>query len=141
MPAGYSGTPLVTKLGIKPRHVVAILGAPDGFVALLEGLPQGVTLRTSLRGTAPLDLVIAVATRMSDLQKRVAAARTRITPAGAIWCTWPKKASGVPTDITEDLIRPLAFENRLVDNKVCAIDATWSGLRLVIRLADRPPGA
>lgn len=141
MPAGYSGTPLTRRLGLKPGGHAAVLAAPDGFEALLGDLPEGVALRRHLRATRPFDLVIVFSTRLADLHKQVGTARARIAPAGAIWCCWPKRASGVATDITEDLIRTLAFEHRLVDNKVCAIDDTWSGLRLLIRLKDRPPSA
>lgn len=137
MPAGYSGTPLVKKLGIKPGSVVALVDAPEGFEALLVGLPMDVVFRHGLRGTGAIGVVVAFATRLRDLERHVAAARGRIAQDGAIWCAWPKRASGVGTDITEDLIRPIAFARQLVDNKVCAIDQTWSGLRLVIRVEHR----
>lgn len=137
MSAGYSGTPLVKKLGIKPGSVVALVDGPEGFEALLVGLPADAVVRRGLRGTKPVGVVVAFATRLHDLERHVAAARERIAQDGAIWCAWPKRASGVETDITEDLIRPIAFKHKLVDNKVCVIDEVWSGLRLVIRVKDR----
>jgi hypothetical protein len=129
--AGYSGTPLPQKLGIKEGHQVAVLGAPDGLV--LGALPTGVTLARSLAGKAPLDVVIAFVTRRADLVARIAACRPRMQPNAGLWIAWPKKASGVASEITEDTVRELALPTGLVDNKVCAIDAVWSGLRLVIR--------
>ncbi|MEZ6233745.1 MAG: hypothetical protein R3B68_06110 [Phycisphaerales bacterium] len=136
-PAGYSGTPLPKKLGIQPGHTLVILDAPDDFDALLIPLPDDVTIRRDLRAKSPIDVAIAFATTSDRMAARVGTLRTRIASNGAIWCAWPKRASGVPTDITEDVVRQIAFEHALVDNKVCAIDATWSGLRLVIRLKDR----
>lgn len=134
--AGYSGTPLPRKLGIKEGSVLALLGAPDGFAALLAPLPPGVTVRTSTRGTA--DVLVLFATSEADLRRRFPAAQRALDPSGGLWVAWPKRASGVPTDLTENVVRDLALAAGLVDNKVCAIDGTWSGLRLVVRLADRP---
>lgn len=136
-PAGYSGTPLVRKLGIGPGHRVAAVDAPPGFAALLPGLPEGVTLQAGLRGKAPLDVAVVFVTRRAALERRLAEVRRRMTAAGGIWIAWPKKASGVATDVTEDVVRAVALPTGLVDNKVCAIDATWSGLRLVLRRALR----
>ena len=140
--AGYSGTPLPRKLGINPGHRVLALGAPDGFVGETLGqLPDGVKVGRSARGTA--DVIVSFHERRADLAKRMPRLRALMEPAAGLWIAWPKRASGVATDLTEDVVRDLALENRLVDNKVCAIDDTWSGLRLVIRLADRalPSGA
>ena len=135
--AGYSGTPLPRKLGIKPGHRVLALGAPDGFVSgTLGELPDGVHVRSRASGKA--DVIVAFHDRRAELARRMPRLRELMEPAAGLWIAWPKRASGVPTDLTEDVVRELALENRLVDNKVCAIDATWSGLRLVIRLADRP---
>jgi hypothetical protein len=135
--AGYSGTPLPRKLGIKPGHRVLALGAPDGFVEdTLGELPDGVQVRGRASGKA--DVIVSFHERRAELAKRMPRLRELMEPAAGLWIAWPKRASGVPTDLTEDVVRELALENRLVDNKVCAIDATWSGLRLVIRLADRP---
>ena len=136
--AGYSGTPLPRKLGIKPGHRVLALGAPDGFAdGTLGELPDGVALRTTARGTA--DVIVSFHDRYADLARRMPRLRELMEPAAGLWIAWPKRTSGVDTDLTEDLVRELALANRLVDNKVCAIDETWSGLRLVIRLRDRPP--
>jgi hypothetical protein len=131
--AGYSGTPLPRKLGIKPGHRVLLLGAPDAFE--LGELPDGVTVVRSARGTA--DVIVAFHDRRAALARRMPALRALMEPAAGLWIAWPKRASGVDTDLTEDTVRELALENRLVDNKVCAIDETWSGLRLVVRIADR----
>ena len=134
--AGYSGTPLPKKLGIKPGHRVLALGAPDGFAdGTLGELPDGVSLRTTARGTA--DVIVSFHDRRAELARRMPRLRELMEPAAGLWIAWPKRASGVDTDLTEDLVRELALANRLVDNKVCAIDETWSGLRLVIRLRDR----
>lgn len=133
--SGYSGTPLAKKLGIKDRHRVALIGAPPGFEKTLAPLPPDVQLLTSARGGS--DIVILFTDERADLLKRFPAAMAAIPADGAIWVAWPKKTSGVETDLTEDRIREIALDAGLVDNKVCAIDATWSGLRLVVRLADR----
>ena len=133
---GYSGTPLPRKLGIKPGHHVLALGAPEGFVdGTLGELPDGVALRTTARGTA--DVIVSFHDRRAELARRMPRLRELMEPAAGLWIAWPKRSSGVDTDLTEDLVRELALANRLVDNKVCAIDETWSGLRLVIRLRDR----
>jgi hypothetical protein len=132
---GYSGTPLPRKLGIKPGDRVLVLGAPEGFETTLGELPAGVAVRRSARGRA--DVIVSFHDRRAGLARRMPRLRELMEPAAGLWIAWPKRASGVPTDLTEDLVRELALENRLVDNKVCAIDGTWSGLRLVIRLADR----
>jgi hypothetical protein len=135
-PAGYSGTPLVRKLGIKPGARLALISAPDGFDGTLGELPVGVAVRRAARG--PLDVIVAFFIDRSRLERRLTALRTALEPAGGLWIAWPKRASGVATDLTEDVVRELGLAAGLVDNKVCAIDALWSGLRLVYRLADRP---
>ena len=129
--AGYSGTPLVKKLGIKDDHVVGLLGAPAGFVDLLVDLPPTVELRSRAAGT--LDVVVSFHTRRRDLERRLPAILKAMRIDGGWWVVWPKRASGVPTDITEDTVREIALPLGLVDNKVCAIDETWSGLRVVWR--------
>ena len=137
MAAGYSGTPLPRKLGIKPGHRVLLLGAPDGFESgTLGELPDGVRVIRRAAGTA--DVIVAFLTRRAPLQRRLPALRGLMEPAAGLWIAWPKRSSGVATDLTEDVVRGLALANTLVDNKVCAIDETWSALRLVIRLRDRP---
>jgi len=135
--AGYSGTPLPKKLGVKPGHRVALLGAPPGFEAVLGALPDGVAVQAGLAGKGPLDVIVAFFTRRSELARGLASMRRRMAPDAGLWVAWPKKASGVATDMTEDAVREVALPTGLVDNKVCAIDEIWSGLRLVIRLEHR----
>jgi hypothetical protein len=133
--AGYSGTPLPRKLGIKDGSRVAVVGAPDGFEATLGELPDGATVKTTARGK--VDVVVCFLTARSALERRFDALKRAVYPDGGLWIAWPKRASGVPTDLTEDVVREVALDRGLVDNKVCAIDETWSGLRLVHRVADR----
>jgi hypothetical protein len=133
--AGYSGTPLPTKLGIKEGHVVAFPGAPPEFPAALGPLPDRVAVKRTARG--PLDVIVLFVRRQSELRRRVNALARAIHPAGGLWIAWPKRASGVRTDMTEDVVREVALPLGLVDNKVCAIDQTWSGLRLVWRRENR----
>ena len=134
--AAYSGTPLAKKLGIKEGHRLAFPGAPPDFEPLLGELPDGATVKS--RTTGPLDVIVFFTGSRAELARRLPALRRAMDPAAGLWIAWPKRASGVETDMTEDVARDLGYENRLVDNKVCAIDETWSGLRLVIRLEDRP---
>jgi hypothetical protein len=134
--AGYSGTPLAKKLGIKEGHRVAFAAAPDEFAALLGELPEGVTVKS--RASGPLDVIVFFTRSRAELERRLPALRRAMDPAAGLWIAWPKRSSGVDTDMTEDVARALGLANRLVDNKVCAIDEVWSGLRLVIRLKDRP---
>jgi hypothetical protein len=129
--AGYSGTPLPRKLGIKDDHRVAAIDAPPGFEALVDGEP----LATQLRGQ--FDVIVFFTTERAKLEKRLDALRRAMKPATGLWIAWPKKTSKVPTDMTEDVVREVALPTGLVDNKVCAIDETWSGLRLVIRVEHR----
>jgi hypothetical protein len=131
--AGYSGTPLPRKLGIKPGHRVMVLSAPDGFEA--AALPEDVTVVRSARGKA--DVIVSFHTERAELAKRMPKLRAAMEPNAGLWIAWPKRTSKVPTDLTEDVVRDLALENVLVDNKVAALDEKWSGLRLVIRLRDR----
>jgi hypothetical protein len=135
-PAGYSGTPLVRKLGIGPDARVALVGAPDGFESTLAPLPDGVIVRRRARG--PQDVIVCFAPSRSALLRALPRLRAAMAPACGLWIAWPKRASGVPTDLSEDVVREEGIAAGLVDNKVCAIDAVWSGLRLVIRLRDRP---
>ena len=142
-PAGYSGTPLPKKLGVKPGARVGLAGAPDGFGALLEPLPDGARIETSapaagaagavLPGTGPFDVIVFFTVEQAELAGLLSELRARMAPAAGLWIAWPKRASRVPTDMTEDVIREIALPAGLVDNKVCAIDEVWSGLRLVIR--------
>ncbi len=128
-PAGYSGTPLPQKLGIKPGCIVLLVGAPGGFEPLLGKLPDGSVLRR--RATAP-HLTLWFVSSRAVLQRQVRA-RAADVGEGSIWICWPKKASGVKTDVTEALVREAGLAHGLVDYKVCAIDATWSGLKFARR--------
>ncbi|CAN5593044.1 DUF3052 family protein [soil metagenome] len=132
---GYSGTPLPRKLGIKEGHMVALRSAPHGFDATLGELPDGVSIRHRVQGRN--DVIVAFFDRASELHHRFDGLTAALDPDGGLWIAWPKKASGVPTDVTDSVVRDLALERGLVDNKVCAIDETWSGLRLVYRVTDR----
>ena len=134
--AGYSGTPLPTKLGIKPGARLALLNAPDDFDRTLGELPDDVSIRTRTRG--PLDVVLHFTDSERELRRRFDTLARTLDPAGGLWIAWPKQASGVPTDLTEGVVREIGLASGLVDNKVCAIDDTWSGLRFVIRLENRP---
>lgn len=131
MMAGYGGTPLAKKLGIKSGMRVWLRNAPNDFEGLLERLPHDVSL--SRRKRVDVDLVMCFETSARKLETDVGLARTVIPPHGVIWMAWPKKASKVQTDITEDRLRDMFLPTGLVDVKVCAIDETWSGLRFVIR--------
>jgi hypothetical protein len=134
--AGYSGTPLAKKLGIKPGHVVVVTGcAPASFEGSLE-LPEGARLFRQLR-PAPVDVTIYFVHRVAELERRWTDLHERMHPAGGLWVAWPKKASRKPTDLTEDMVRRIGLASGHVDNKVCAIDDVWSGLRLVVRVENR----
>jgi hypothetical protein len=128
--AGYSGTPLPKKLGFKPGTTAVFLDAPDQLQALLGEL-DGVTVKRALRAHA--DMVLCFVTQRRDLERRAAKLREAVAPDGMVWVCWPKRASKVPTDMTEDVVREVLLPTGLVDNKVAAIDATWSGLKLVVR--------
>jgi hypothetical protein len=114
----------------------ALLNAPEEFDAVLGELPEGVTVQNDMRGNARLDVVLFFVDSRNELAKRFPTVAGRLTPAGGLWISWPKRASGVTTDLTEDLVRA-SLEAGLVDNKVCAVDETWSSLRFVVRLKDR----
>jgi len=129
--AGYSGTPLPQKLGIKEGYKVAVIGGPRQLD--LGVLPTGAVLHRKLAGKELLDVLVVFVTKRAELVTQIAACRPRMQQAAGLWIAWPKRASGVATDVTEDTVREVALPTGLVDNKVCAIDDTWSGLRLVIR--------
>jgi hypothetical protein len=131
--AGYSGTPLSTKLGIHEGATVALVDVPPG---VLTSLPAGVTVKRQARGHA--DVVVAFFTAHRILARRVQSLGAMIFPDGGLWIAWPKKTSGVPTDVSDEVIREVVLPLGLVDNKVCAIDDTWSGLRVVWRRELRP---
>ena len=127
--AGYSGTPLPQKLGIKDGARVRLLGAPGDLAGALGVSPRP-------RGEA--DVIVLFARTAKDVERLCPRARKSLSMSGGLWVAWPKKASGVATDLSEDAVRRYGLAQGLVDNKVCAIDDTWSGLRFVVRLADRP---
>lgn len=133
--AGYSQTALPTKLGIRAGARVALVGAPAGFSKELGSLPDDVVLRTEARGTN--DVLVFFATRRSELERRFRKLAARIDPAGGLWVAWPKRTSGVATDLSGNTVREIGLAAGLVDNKVCAVDDTWSGLRFVYRVSDR----
>lgn len=131
MSAGYSGTPLERKLGIKPESRVLLLNPPAGFAL------EGVDVIRRAQGLA--DVILSFHTERIELERRMPGLRDHMRQNARLWIAWPKRASKKPTDLTEDVVRELAIANRLVDNKVAAIDAIWSGLQLVIRVKDRLP--
>ncbi len=124
--AGYSGTPLLKKLGIKDGDRVLVKNAPDAMPEELAAVPV-------VRAAKDLDVALLFATSMKQFNAGFAALSTAVKPDGMIWAAWPKKASGIETDLTENLIRDIALKTPFVDVKVCAIDETWSGLKLVVR--------
>jgi hypothetical protein len=133
--AGYSGTPLPQKLGIKPQSRIAVVAAPRGYRATLGKLPAGVRVLSAARG--PLPLIHFFTTSRRTLEAKFAGLVRALARDGALWVSWPKKSAGVATDVTEDVVRAVALAGGLVDVKVCAVDETWSGLKLVRRLKDR----
>jgi hypothetical protein len=135
VPAGYSGTPLAKKLGIKAGDTVALVGAPNNFEAELEGLPDDVDLRRRAGGKP--EVVILFTTKASDLAKRFPTLAKSVWPNGSLWIAWPKKASGMATDLDENRLRDIGLPHGLVDNKVCAVNDVWSGLRFVWRKENR----
>jgi hypothetical protein len=137
--AGYSGTPLARKLGIRPGARLFLQAAPANYGELIAPAPEGV--RTVRRIDAHTDMVHVFAMRRAELGKALHGARRAMRADAVIWISWPKKASRVPTDITEDVIRELALPLGLVDIKVCAVDETWSGLKLMLRRSERPAAA
>ena len=136
--AGYSGRPLVRKLGIKSGFTIAVVDAPDGYWKLLGPLPEGVAVRSIEDADVEFDFIHVFAEDRATLASRLKGLRRRIVPAGMLWLSWPKKASGVATDLDGNGVREIGLAAGLVDTKVCAVDETWSGLKFVIRLKDRP---
>jgi len=131
-PAGYSGTPLPRKLGIKPGHAVAVLDGPAGFADRLAAA-SGADVARGLPAAGPLDVIVTFVRWREEFEAHLPGLRERMAPACGLWIAWPKRAARVPTDMTEHVVREVALPTGLVDNKVCAIDEVWSGLRLVIR--------
>jgi hypothetical protein len=134
--AGYSGTPLIQKIGIKPGHRIVLRNHPASFAKDLGKLPEGAESSDRLSGKA--NVVVYFTDRLAELTKDFPRLSSVLVPDGMVWISWPKKASGRPTDVTEDLVRKTGLDCGLVDVKVCAIDETWSGLKFVIRVKDRP---
>ena len=133
--AGYSGTPLLKKLGIKPGQRITLLGGPPGYRKTLGALPDKVNCAEQL--AEKLDFIQLFATTQADLKRRFKDAKTCLATHGSLWISWPKRTSGVATDLNENLIREIGLGLGLVDVKVCAVDETWSGLKFVYRLKDR----
>lgn len=133
--AGYSGTPLADKLGIKAGMSLYASHAPSAYTSIVRPLPDGVTLVA--RATRTTDMVHVFASRAAELDAALKRYRRTLGPTAVVWVSWPKKSAKVPTDITEDTVRALALPLGFVDVKVCAVDATWSGLKLVVRKALR----
>ena len=134
--AGYSGTPLPRKLGIREGSRVLLTGAPDGFAEESLGRLPGVELHHRA-GRSPYDVVLVFAPDRRTLDARFPPASGRLTVGGGLWVAWPKRSSGLITDLDENVVRGVGLGAGLVDNKVCAVDATWSALRFVVRLRDR----
>jgi ABC-type Na+ transport system ATPase subunit NatA len=133
--AGYSGTPLPQKLGIKPGLMVVTINAPANYRRLLGQLPDHVNFSNRL--TANSMFVHLFTSKRNELQRRLSILRNKLSDNGAVWVSWPKKSSGISTDVTEDVIREIALPLGFVDIKVCAVDETWSGLKLMIRRENR----
>lgn len=133
--AGYSGTPLVKKLGIKEGSNILFVNAPEHFVHQLD-LPAHVTINR--KSKRPLDLVLLFVKTRREMENKFSRSAARLTPAGMLWVSWPKKTSGVPSDLNENIVRDIGLAKGMVDVKVCAVDEVWSGLKFVFRLKDRP---
>jgi hypothetical protein len=130
---GYSGTPLPRKLGIGEGDEVALIGAPEWLEDSLGALPDVASVHTDLQDDARYDVMVAFVTQRGELEAELPRLRARMAPACGLWIAWPKRASGLQTDMTDNVVREVALPTGLVDNKVCAIDDTWTGVRLVIR--------
>jgi len=136
---GYSGTPLPAKLGIREGSAVVFVHPPEGFDDILVPLPGAVKVAHRLpSGGRTIDVAVLFTTSHADLARRFARVAAALEPAGGLWVAWPKRTSGTPTDLTENVVREVGLAHGLVDNKVCAINDVWSGLRFVVRLKDRP---
>jgi len=129
--AGYSGTPLAKKLGIKEGSKVLLVGGPDGYLKLLEPLPGDVEFVSRI--SESIDIIHFFSTNKAELEKALTTYRARIKPTAVVWVSWPKKSANVSTDITEDTVREVALPLGFVDIKVCAVNDVWSGLKLVVR--------
>ena len=134
--AGYSETPLAKKLGIKMQSRIALVNEPRSFRETLGDLPGGVSFAGD--SAKNIDLILFFVKSQAELAKRFTRLAAKLAPAGMLWIAWPKKASGVASDLSDGVVREIGLAAGLVDTKVCAIDDVWSGLRFVIRLKDRP---
>lgn len=135
--AGYSGTPLATKLGIREGARLVLLGAPDGFPATLEPLPDGVSTASAMPPEGDIDVIVKFSHARSDLEADLAATARRLQPAGGLWVAWPKRSSGVATDLDFSVVQAAGLALGLVDNKVSAVSDVYSGLRFVVRKENR----
>jgi hypothetical protein len=135
--AGYSQTPLAKKLGIRTGSRVVLLGAPEGFSSALEPLPEGASVGSELPGKGDVDVVVWFCRARAELAGELEGVARRLAPAGGLWVAWPKKASGVATDLDFSVVQAAGLDLGLVDNKVCAVDEVFSGLRFVVRKEDR----
>jgi len=133
--AGYSGTPLINKLGIKSGFNVVFVNAPAGFADTLD-FPKDVVVREA--GRTQLDFVLLFAKSQKELKQKFSLLAARLKPSGMLWVSWPKKTSGVQSDLNENIVRDIGLGKGMVDVKVCAVDEVWSGLKFVFRLKDRP---
>ena len=133
--AGYSGTPLVKKLGIKDGFNILLVNAPKGFDGELD-LPAGVIVNAKSR--KPVDFLLLFVETKREMESTFSRYAAKLSPAGMLWISWPKKASGVATDLTDNVVREIGLAKGMVDVKVCAVDEVWSGLKFVFRLKDRP---
>jgi hypothetical protein len=134
--AGYSKTPLARKLGIKPGHKIALLNAPENYDQTLGDLPENVAVVDTDQNS--LDVIQFFTTSAGELDARFPILRGGLKPDGALWISWPKRSSKIPTDLNENVVREIGLKHGLVDVKVCAVDELWSGLKFVYRLEDRP---
>ena len=135
--AGYSGKPVVQKLGIKPGFCIFVDGLAMPYRDVVGELPDGVQIAKSAKTAKPLDMVHLFAAEAKGLAAKLRSYREAVAPDGMIWASWPKKASGIASDVTEALVRETALANGLVDIKICAVNQVWSGLKLVIPVKDR----
>ena len=135
--AGYSGTPLVKKLGIKADDRVLLVNPPPGFESEISALAPGTTFVSQSR--APLDVILFFVTSAKDLEAQFKRIAAKLIQSGGFWVAWPKKSSGLATDLSFDAVQRVGLAAGLVDNKICAINETWSGLRFVVRVKDRKP--
>lgn len=136
--AGYSGTPLPQKLGVKAATRLGLVRPPADFASSLGSLPDGVVPSDAARRAGPFDVLVCFVRTRAELSRDLRKLPGKLDPQGGLWIAWPKRASGVGTDLHEAQVRGLGLATGLVDNKVCAIDEVWSGLRFVVRLSDRP---